>query len=85
MNPTTTTEANVVEIRKRAQLLLVTEESPKSTLERDIQSAANKVEPLKKRIADLQEQQRYLSPSGGIRQFFLDLLGERRSIDFHRF
>jgi hypothetical protein len=70
---------------KRAQSLLLTEESAKSALEGDIQSAADKVERLKKRTADLQEQERYLSPGGGIRQFFLDLLEERRSIDFHRF
>jgi hypothetical protein len=70
---------------KQAQSLLVAEEPAKSALEADVNSAKDKVKRLQKRIDDLKEQESYFSPGGGIRQFFLDLLRERNSIDFHRF
>jgi hypothetical protein len=60
-------------------------ETEKSALEDDVESASAKVDRLKKRIAEFKEQERYFSPGGRIRQFFLDLLRERSSVDFHRF
>ena len=60
-------------------------ESAKSALEDAIKSTSGKVDRLKKRIAEFQAQERYFSPGGGIRQFHLDLLRERSSVDFHRF
>ena len=69
---------------KRAQFQSASE-TEKSALEDDVESASAKVDRLKKRIAEFEEQERYFSPGGGIRQFFLDLLRERSSVDFHRF
>jgi hypothetical protein len=69
---------------KRAQFQSASE-TAKSALEEDLRSASAKVDRLKKRIAQFEEQERYFSPGGGIRQFFLDLLRERSSVDFHRF
>ena len=69
---------------KRAQFESASE-TAKSALKDDVKSASAKVDRLKKRIAEFEEQGRYFSLGGGIRQFFLDLLRERNTVDFHRF
>jgi hypothetical protein len=52
---------------------------------KEIENAAKEANRLKQRVTELREQERYFSPGGRVRQFFLDLLQERNSVDFHRF
>jgi hypothetical protein len=53
--------------------------------QKEIESATKAADRLKQRVAELKERERYFSPGGRIKQFFLDLLQERNSVDFHRF
>jgi uncharacterized protein YlxW (UPF0749 family) len=69
---------------KRAQFSSASE-TAQSALEDDVESTSAKVNRLKKRVAEFEEQELYFSPGGGLRQFFLDLLRERNTVDFHRF
>jgi hypothetical protein len=53
--------------------------------QKEIESATKDANRLKQRVAELKERERYFSAGGRLRQFFLDLLQERNSVDFHRF
>jgi hypothetical protein len=53
--------------------------------QKEIASATKNADRLKQRVAELKDRERYFGPGGPIKQFFLDLLQERNSVDFHRF
>lgn len=52
---------------------------------KEIASATKDVDRLRQRVVELKERERYFSSGGRVKQFFLDLLQERSSVDFHRF
>jgi hypothetical protein len=67
---------------KRAQL----SSAPDSVAaQKEMADISAKADLLKQRVDELKERERYFSPLGRVRQFFLDLLQERDSVDFHRF
>jgi hypothetical protein len=57
----------------------------KPAIQQEVDTAAAEADRLKKRIVELTDRERYFKPWGALRQFFLDLLRERSSVDFHRF
>jgi hypothetical protein len=67
---------------KREQL---TNAPDPAAAQKEIASATKNADRLKQRVAELKDRERYFGPGGPIKQFFLDLLQERNSVDFHRF
>jgi hypothetical protein len=53
--------------------------------QKEMADISAKADLLKQRVDELKDRERYFSPGGRVRQFFLDLLQERDSVDFHRF
>jgi hypothetical protein len=68
----------------RSELLGATD-ATRPALENNVKSASAEVEYLERRTTELKEREDYFHPGGRARQFFLDLLRERSTVDFHRF
>ena len=69
---------------KRNSLLQATAVT-KPAIQQEVDTAAAEADQLKKRVFELTDRERYFKPWGALWQFFLDLLRERCSVDFHRF